>query len=521
MFSHGKRRWSLLAILTMVVLVIGVSSATAVHDLGLFELDENAVSEATAGDDWETIAGGGGSALLDTFITDPVESPADDIFDGGQTKDTTDIDSWFWKDGQPADKNDIEHAFAAAYEDPDTGDLIVYFGLDRMDNSGDAAAGFWFLKKPVEQKTLDSDSDGDTESVFVYEGTNTRAEHSVDDTLIQTDFTKGGSIARIEAYQWLSPDQDGNVQNGSPLQQISTGADCDDEDPGDPADNLCGQVNRSSQAVPSNWPQQTVGSTTASYFFKGTGGVAASSTFPTATFFEGGFNATELLGDDFCAAQMLAETRQSQSETAVLDDKAEANFDLCSIKVEKTGPEKSKVGDDASYTIKITNDGAVTLYKQSILDTLLGSLNGNAGCGASLAPGESCTINVDYTVPAGAPDPLINTVNVAYNRNDTLTGDQVTASDSHSTNLFQPGIKITKTGDAFSKTGDTVTYNFEIENTSSSDAPDLKLDSLDDTVLGDLSDDAPAACDSLASGAKCSFSVTHQVTETEGAGEIA
>jgi uncharacterized repeat protein (TIGR01451 family) len=510
---HAKFRGLTLATLAAALMfMVGVPSATAVHDLDLFELDENAVAQATPGDDWETLAGGGGSALLDTFVTDPVETPADDIFDGGQTKDTENLDEWFWKGAEPNDKNDIEHAFAAAYEHQTTDDLILYFGLDRMDNSGDAAAGFWFLKKPVEQKTIDSDGDGDTENVFVFEGTNTLATHSVGDTLVQTDFTKGGSIERIEAYQWgVAPTGD-PVQPGSPLRNISSGADCD----GAPAgDNLCGQVNRNSETVPTNWPEQTVNGVTDSYFFKGPGGIAASANFPTATFFEGGINATKLLGADFCAAQVLAETRQSQSETSVLEDKAEAAFNLCAIDVTKTGPEKSKVGDDATYTIKVTNTGAVTLYKQSIVDDVIGDLTANAGCDEDLDPGESCTITVDHTVQAGDPDPLVNTVEVIYNRMDTLTGDEVTDSASHSVNLFQPAVKVTKGGDTLSKVGDQVTYTFEVENTGSSDSPNLILDSINDTVLGNLADDAPAACDSLAPGAKCSFNVNYTIQGTD------
>jgi hypothetical protein len=471
------RGLTLATLVAALIFIVGVPSATAVHDLGLFELDENAVSQAAAGDDWETIAGGGGSALIDTFITDPVESPADDILDGGQTKDTENLNEWFWKGAEPNDKNDIEHAFAAAYEHA-SGDLIIYFGLDRMDNSGDAAAGFWFLKKPVEQKTIDSDGDGDTENVFVFKGTNTLATHTTGDTLVQTDFTKGGSIERIEAYQWGvatgSP-----VQPGSPLRNISTGADCDVAPTGD---NLCGQVNQGSQTVPANWPQLTAGGTTASYFFKGSGGVAPSATFPTATFFEGGLNATKLLGADFCAAQMLAETRQSQSETSTLEDKAEAAFNLCAIDVEKDGPEKSKVGDDATYEIKVTNTGAVTLYKQSIVDDVIGNLTGDTDCGASLAPGASCTITVDYTVQAGDPDPLVNTASVIYNRKSNLLGDQVTDSASHSTNLFQPSITLAKTGDALSKIGDEVDYTITLTNTSSADTPDLVCTIKDPTV---------------------------------------
>jgi uncharacterized repeat protein (TIGR01451 family) len=501
--SHRRRRFQLLAVLTAVVLAVAASSATAVHDLGIFELDENAVSGAAPGDDWETLAGGGGSSLVDTFVTDPVETPADDILDGGQTKDINNLDEWLWKGAEPNDKNDIEHAFAASYEH--SGELIIYFGLDRMDNSGDAAAGFWFLKRPVEQKRIDSDGDGDMENVFVFEGTNTLATHSVGDTLVQTDFTNGGSVERIEAYQWGVAPTGTPVQPGSPLRQIATGADCDLAPVND---TLCGQVNRNSETVPANWPQLSVGATTARYFFKGSGGVAASSTFPTATFFEGGINATKVLGSDFCAAQMLAETRQSQSETSTLEDKAEAGFKLCSIDVEKSGPEKSKVGDDATYTIKITNTGAVTLFKQEVDDSLLGDLTGNAACGASLAPGASCTITVDYTVQAGDPDPLINTVDVVYNRNNTLTGDQVTDSSSHSTNLFQPSIEVTKTGDDLSKVGDVANYTIKVCNTSSADSPALVKDSVTDDKVAGVN---PAFAASLAPGACESHNFTRSV----------
>ena len=199
-----------------------------------------------------------------TRSSDPVETSADDIFDGGQTKDTENLDEWLWKGGEPNDKNDIEHAFAAAYEHPTSGDLIIYFGLDRMDNNGDAAAGFWFLKKPVEQKTIDADGDGDTENVFVFQGTNTLATHSVGDTLVQTDFTKGGSIERVEAYQWgVAPA--GARFSRAARSAISHGADCDVAVSGD---NLCGQVNKNGETVPGNWPELTVGGVTDSYFFK-------------------------------------------------------------------------------------------------------------------------------------------------------------------------------------------------------------------------------------------------------------
>lgn len=195
-WRSGRGRLWLVGALAAALLAVAVPYATAVHDEGLFELDENAFDQVALGDDWDTLLTGGGSANVFNMVQDPVEDPGDDIFDGGQTKDTTDIDGWSWKGAEPNDKNDIQHAFAAAYEDPDNGHLIVYFGLDRLDSSGNAAAGFWFLKQPVEQKTIAG------ENIFVYKGTNTPAEHSVGDVLVQSDFTNGGTVERIDAYGW-------------------------------------------------------------------------------------------------------------------------------------------------------------------------------------------------------------------------------------------------------------------------------------------------------------------------------
>lgn len=106
------------------------------------------------------------------------------------------------------------------------------------------------------------------ENVFVFEGTNTLATDSIGDTLVQTDFTNGASIERIDAYQWGVAPAGTQVQPGSPLRQIGTGADCDLA----PAnDNLCGQVNRNPETVPPNWPQLTVGATNRPVLLQGVG----------------------------------------------------------------------------------------------------------------------------------------------------------------------------------------------------------------------------------------------------------
>jgi uncharacterized repeat protein (TIGR01451 family) len=213
-------------------------------------------------------------------------------------------------------------------------------------------------------------------------------------------------------------------------------------------------------------------------------------TFPQGSFFEGGINITKLVPDAGCFTGFLAETRSSTPFDARLKDFALGNFELCSIAVTKVGDTLSKVGDDVDYTITVENTGALTLYKQSIVDSLLGDLTDgtnplitSSDCGDSLAPGASCTIEATRTVQPGDPDTLDNTVTVVYDSSSDLLGDEVSGSDDHSVNLFQPAIAAAKTGDALSKVGDPVDYTITLSNNSSADTPALNCTATD-SLLG-------------------------------------
>src|SRR5439155_3475445 len=138
--------------------IFGRTGAGNGHPLpsGLFELDGNAVNDAAAGDDWANVLfGNGGGATAHSFVTDAVSSRSDDIFTGGGSKDTLGIQQgkWLFTNGKPQAKDDITHAYAAMYTDPVTKDVILYAGLDRYDNSGDATAGFWFLQNGIGEST--------------------------------------------------------------------------------------------------------------------------------------------------------------------------------------------------------------------------------------------------------------------------------------------------------------------------------------------------------------------------------
>jgi uncharacterized repeat protein (TIGR01451 family) len=203
-------------------------------------------------------------------------------------------------------------------------------------------------------------------------------------------------------------------------------------------------------------------------------------------------------------------------EFASSDDHSVNLFQPAAL-IDKTGDALSKVGDPASYTFAITNmssQDSPDLTLASVIDNVIGDLTAQAtaaGCD-TLTYQEVCSFGVSRAVAAGDPDPLVNTVNVLYH--PVGFPNDITASDGHSLNLFQPSVAIEKTGDALSKIGDDVTYHFRITNTSSADSPNLVLNSIVDDVLGDLSGFA-AGCSSIAPTATCEFDVPWTVAAVD------
>jgi hypothetical protein len=465
---------SIFLIMTLTI----VQTVFAINELGLFELDRNATDEATPGDDWATLYGGGGSAVDFTGILPDIAAPGTQ-FQGGGSKDDLDISSWLWKEGEPLDKDDITNAYAAAYVyegeescpegvdpgDPsctEPGDLIVYFGLDRYANNGSAQVGFWFLQDPNFGLTDTPRSGG-----FEFSGV-----HQVGDILVQSNFTNGGVITNISIYKWL-----GTGGSNGTLDLLFSAQDCMLGLSNDPA---CATVNQEDTTSP--WPY--------------TPKFGTSGSFPSGSFFEGGINISLLVPDAGCFTGFLAETRSSTPFDSRLKDFAFGEFNLCSIDVTKDGDTLSKIGDDVNYTVTIENTGAVTLYKDDITDSVLGAITTNGiddansyvnsnTCGGSLASGATCTISLTREVLGTDPDPLENTVDVTYRDKSDLTGTAVTGSDDHSVNLFQPAIAADKTGDTLSKVGDDVHYTFTLSNNSSEDTPAMICTATDD-LLGSI-----------------------------------
>ncbi len=194
------------------------------------------------------------------------------------------------------------------------------------------------------------------------------------------------------------------------------------------------------------------------------------------------------------------------------DDYHEVNLFQPAIRLAKNGDDLSKEGLTIDYAIKIWNESSAD--SPDLECTLTDPLTGMSE-NITFGPGEMRTFNVPYVVPTGAPDPLVNTVSASCSPQGfpNIIEDEA----SHETNLFQPSLKLTKTGSPYSKVGDTVYYEVTIENTSSADTPDLALSSFSDSLV---SVTPPSSCDTLASGQSCSFDYSYVVQPGDDSGAV-
>lgn len=478
------RRLGLLAGAALVG-ALSTSPAFAVHNDNLFELDfpttcsDNqgntfdcgaanvADSPTGAPDDWANVYQENDHAFTSSFVTDPVGSAENSFFTGGGSKDEEAIStalgankSWQYdnlNDVVP-DKDDISHAFAAAYTNPADGHVHFYFGADRFDTNGSAEMGFWFFRSPVSLGAKPN---------FV-------GQHSVGDILILVNFVQGGRVGQVTVYQVSAVSAQGVPT--LTLKGDKTTADCT---VAGATDDFCGIINNQPGETPP-WPYQNKD-----------GGTA----YQAGSLFEGGIDLNALGLELGCFSSFLAETRSSHELSAQLKDFALGRFEVCALDVRKDGDILSKVSDPADYTITITNTGQQTLFKKTISDTVLGAITTNGvdqansnvlsnTCGASLAPGASCVVTLRRTVQAGDPDPLTNTASVVYTEKADFTGTALSRTSNHDVNLFQPSITLTKTADPTALLqGGTVNYTIKLTNTSSTDTPLLDC-SITDAALG-------------------------------------
>lgn len=349
-----------------IILGMGLVTTAAVYAVdrdppGFFELEGNVVNDAGAvpgDDDWEDLAAGGGSPIaFTTIIPDPAPTS---IYWKGGSKDINDVTEWWWKDGSVPDKDDITNAYAAAYVVDDTndvpgthdvGDLIIYFGLDRYANDGDAFAGFWFFQDDVGLSETNSNR---------FDGAHVgRSAEGPGDVLVLVEYPQGSNaMPEIKIYEWDPLDLD-NDNIATNLDEIAsfTNAVCDASAP----TYACATTNHDLLPFPS-WDYEAK---------DGSLGI------PFESFFEGGINLTKLLGSTPCISAFLAETRSSRSETAQLKDFVVGSFDVCGIQVTKSciNADLNASGDElvANFSGTVKNNGGIG-YIANLLDTFSGAV---------------------------------------------------------------------------------------------------------------------------------------------------
>ncbi|MHB1455195.1 MAG: hypothetical protein ACYCYM_14755, partial [Saccharofermentanales bacterium] len=153
------------------------------------------------------------------------------------------------------------------------------------------------------------------------------------------------------------------------------------------------------------------------------------------------------------------------------------------IDVVKTGSTLSKIGDPVNYTITVSNNSSIDTPEMyfDIVDALIGVNEQDV----VIANGASYIIHKNgFVIPESAADPFVNTVSV----HATLAGFPNTYDDTArwETNLFQPGITLTKWGNKTEAApGEWIHYIITVTNTSSSDTPNL-VGGVTDTLGGYL-----------------------------------
>jgi len=329
--TRSKPHWKTAALGTAlgaaIVGAIMLTSALAVDGSPFpFEVDGNVTN--TSGvfgpppsgdgrDDWQNVfeldgitppaTGTPVASGAEVFIHDiPAGSAKETQYDAG--KDNLDLDDWTRKEVSKVvpDKDNITNAYAKQYLIDHDADVttpehrVIYFGMDRFANNGDAALGFWFFQNQVQLTGTNGFSPNHT---AFNPNTGQRG-----DILVQVDFINGGAQSRIEVFEWVGT---GGDTGGGTLQKLrealSNGVTVCTTD-----DAACATANATTTG--SYWP----------YVPK----FGTSGRFPPQSFFEGGIDISVLVGD-VCFNSFLANTRTSHSETADLKDLALGDFNTC------------------------------------------------------------------------------------------------------------------------------------------------------------------------------------------------
>lgn len=366
--------------------LVGTTPAFAVNPSQqlILELDADSVPNNASGligpaHDWDQAPGAPGgsfSALGTTATTGIVADLVPRVFTQG-SKDTKDLDQWAWRGGSSPPKADIQNAYAAAYN-ASNGDLLIFFGANRLSVNGTVATGFWFFKNPVCAKSNGTFGQGAADSTGACINPSAPpAQHAIGDTLVAVNYDNGGHIGTIAIYQW------GSGGLGAPTTSTNTsglsGLFCDST-----GDAACAITNSGTPTVAWTPPN-------------------GSSTMAPGQFFEGGIDVQALgISGGPCFSSFLATSRSSTTANAEIKNFVLGNFPVCKISVSKTCTvtRLTKPEDNTSklyvadYSGNVKNEGSGSLPTGTVI-----TITDDVGTPGNTSDDQTQTITLSSLLP--------------------------------------------------------------------------------------------------------------------------
>ena len=324
-------RQLLTAFACTALMAVGLAPLPAFAVDSGFELDANTPdSPAGAPDDWENFGSSTGGNPKGTSHADAATGIVADtdakVFTKG-SKDTKDINQWFWRGGSSPPKADLTDAYAASYQ-PGS-DLIIYFGANRDSNNGTTTTGFWFFKNEIT-----TNANGSFNGV-----------HAEGDVLAVFNYDNGGHVGAFVIYKWSGG---GLVKVAEGSNQLNgAGILCTNAAGTGVGDAICGITNSATTEIP--W----------------------ASPVPPGGFFEGGINISQVVGGDTCFASFMATSRSSTTEVAEIKNFVLDRFPVCGIEVTKVCRNPSLADSThIRYEIagKVSSTGSGTINNVALSD---------------------------------------------------------------------------------------------------------------------------------------------------------
>ena len=131
------------------------------------------------------------------------------------------------------------------------------------------------------------------------------------------------------------------------------------------------------------------------------------------------------------------------------------------ISIVKDGPSTRYVGDQATFTYKVTNTGNVTLSNPVVTDDKCAPVTRVQDGQTAFDPGDVWNYTCTTTITDAMGDELVNVGKACA---EYPNKPKVCDDDDHKTKIPKPAIALDKTGAATAAAGSTFTYSFKATN---------------------------------------------------------